>query len=349
MEIGVELIEKFFQNKCTKYEAKKVNQYFLDNPNELDKYLSNKEWIEFNPIIKIHPSISNKMKGVIKRKIKVKAIQISWFKYSAAAVFISLIICSYLFFKINDQKSIVQKTILDRSVHKPLFKILKNNTKNDIQYKFEDNSTVVLHNNSELHYYIPFEKNRRFVTLKGTATFEVSKDKLRPFIVETNELVVTVLGTKFKVDANEKLISSTVMLYEGKVAVKKINRKNNQEVEQFTLLPGDELRYNKVTKIIKIVNYNKQNIKASSTKISDNLSNSENWYMFNNQSLDEVFDQLSEIYNVKIIYDKVDLRNKNFIGKISKTDSLQNILNDIVLLNQLKLIKRNNSYFVRKK
>jgi hypothetical protein len=73
-----------------------------------------------------------------------------------------------------------------------------------------------------------------------------------------------------------------------------------------------------------------------------------NWYMFNDQELADVFDQLSIIYNVEIQYSSSDLRNKYFIGKLDKHDSLNEILKDIALLNHLSVIEREGCYIIRK-
>jgi hypothetical protein len=74
-----------------------------------------------------------------------------------------------------------------------------------------------------------------------------------------------------------------------------------------------------------------------------------NWYMFNNQSLPEVFDQLSSLYNQSIQYNRSDLNGKSFIGKIDKSDSLANILNTIGLLNDLSITQDEKGFNVSKK
>ena len=74
-----------------------------------------------------------------------------------------------------------------------------------------------------------------------------------------------------------------------------------------------------------------------------------NWYMFENQGLADVLDQLSIIYNVEIQYSSGDLHNKFFIGRLDKYDSLEDIINDIALLNHLSVAKREGCYVIRKR
>ena len=68
--------------------------------------------------------------------------------------------------------------------------------------------------------------------------------------------------------------------------------------------------------------------------------------IFDNYPLDVVFDQLQIIYNTKIIYDKAELGNRSFIGKMDKKDSLYHILKSIALLNNFGLHKQGDSLVI---
>ena len=64
-----------------------------------------------------------------------------------------------------------------------------------------DSSEVWLNAGSTITYPKTFTKENRVVTLDGEAYFSVRKDDAKPFIVETSQLSVKVLGTKFNVKA----------------------------------------------------------------------------------------------------------------------------------------------------
>jgi hypothetical protein len=70
--------------------------------------------------------------------------------------------------------------------------------------------------------------------------------------------------------------------------------------------------------------------------------------MFNNQPLAKVFDQLQDMYNVEIDYTAEEVRNKYFIGKFNRTDSLERILGQIATLNNLKVVKESGKFMIRK-
>lgn len=64
------------------------------------------------------------------------------------------------------------------------------------------------------------------------------------------------------------------------------------------------------------------------------------WYMFNNQPLEQVFNQLEGMFNVDIAYTRKDISKIYFIGTFNTSDSLDDILKQISVLNNLKVTKR---------
>jgi len=83
-----------------------------------------------------------------------------------------------------------------------------------------DGSEVTLAPNSAIN--VSFEKDLRVVELvKGKALFDVTANKQRPFVVQTDQLDVTVLGTSFEVRSGVTSFSATasVAVRHGKVRV----------------------------------------------------------------------------------------------------------------------------------
>lgn len=68
--------------------------------------------------------------------------------------------------------------------------------------------------------------------------------------------------------------------------------------------------------------------------------------MFNNQSLEQVFDQLALLYNVDIVYSKKDVFNIYFIGKFNKSDSLEAVISQISAVNNLTVTRQNNKFII---
>lgn len=83
-----------------------------------------------------------------------------------------------------------------------------------------DGSQVILNRASTLSVAVDQNKGPRRVRLDGDAFFEVEPDANRPFIVQTNELEIEVLGTSFYVDAREDVAQVQVIVESGRVAVR---------------------------------------------------------------------------------------------------------------------------------
>ncbi len=101
-----------------------------------------------------------------------------------------------------------------------IIKITKSTTsKQRSSLTLEDGSVVVLNSNSQLSYPEEFSLTSREISLRGEAFFDVSRDPGRPFIVRSDEVEITVLGTSFNVRAyGEDRIEVTVSSGEVKVA-----------------------------------------------------------------------------------------------------------------------------------
>jgi transmembrane sensor len=70
--------------------------------------------------------------------------------------------------------------------------------------------------------------------------------------------------------------------------------------------------------------------------------------MYNNQPLAQVFDHLSGIYGVMIVYEHKDVQQKYFVGQFRTTDSVELILHLITKANKLKYTREDNTYIIHK-
>ncbi len=218
----------------------------------------------------------------------------------------------------------------------------------------EDGSEVVLEDKSEITYVLPFQNQRRDITLKGKALFKVAKNLEMPFSVYSGDLMTTALGTEFMVTsfASERYV--TVRLLEGKVVVQSVDSIAKKLKSPFYLMPGQELVYDRRNAQTKIRSYRGAPVKGkmkeqpSFENPSLPLQMEGTWYMFNNQSLPNIFEQLESMFGTRIDYNSKELEKLYFIGKFDKADSLEYILRNITTINKLKLSKVKNRYVISK-
>lgn len=69
-----------------------------------------------------------------------------------------------------------------------------------------DGSIITLNKNSDIEFSRPFFENLRKINMhSGEAFFKVARDPENPFIVNTKDLTITVLGTSFNVRKNDSI------------------------------------------------------------------------------------------------------------------------------------------------
>ena len=194
-----------------------------------------------------------------------------------------------------------------------------------------DGSKITLNAESKLRYPYQFDKGPREVYLEGEAYFEVHHNSSQPFIVHSENLSTTVLGTKFDVSAYSGSKIITVSLLEGKVKVSKSEKEKINEI--CVLNQKEKLMYNKEKNI-------------SSFEPLDSLEAvgwKDNIYKFENEPLSEVLTQLARAYGLELkLTDRSVLKQKITI-KFEK-DSIQTIIEVIKSLTGLdyKIVEANN-------
>ena len=113
-----------------------------------------------------------------------------------------------------------------------------------------DGSTVFLNAGSQLVYPEFFKDKFREVFLVGEAFFNVFENKRQPFVVQTTDVRIKVLGTKFNVSAypSDKIIET--VLTEGQI---KLEPNHAGLFEPGTeLVPGQLASYDKASKKSKL-------------------------------------------------------------------------------------------------
>lgn len=129
---------------------------------------------------------------------------------------------------------------------------ISNDTKAVMEVRLKDGSQVFLKPKSRILFAEPFDASQRLVALEGEAFFKVFRDTLRPFLVNTNEVITKVLGTSFTVSAFLDEDNITVSVVTGKVSVmtKKDRNAASDSLEETILTPNQKIIYNKNKNVV---------------------------------------------------------------------------------------------------
>lgn len=166
------------------------------------------------------------------------------------------------------------------------------NVPNGKTFKIElsDGTLVHMNSGSSLRYPMQFGDNgNRLVTLQGEAYFEVSKDVNRPFIVQTDQINVRVLGTKFVMNSFKDAPVARTVLIEGSVALYKKEAQYNANTTA-VLSPGQMGELDKSKDQI--------TLKEVDTRIY--MDWLEGKLIFNHKSFPEILKRLERHFNIKI-------------------------------------------------
>lgn len=345
-------IENFLNGNGSPEELEKVKKA-LRLQNDLPEILEEDEWDQFVATDQLNSDISNDLLRNLRKEYQqpgsVRVVSMMK-KIAVAAVLIGIALVGWWMFNINSKSSEVLQAEITTDQKNPHWIVKDNHSGKPISITLNDQTKIVLYNNSQLRYQDSFLVNRRDVELIGEADFVVFKDKSRPFSVRSGEVLTKVLGTIFNIKTFEKAGSIRVRLFEGSVLIKRgtvvgkrdslilkpgqeyfLDKPQNRSVVRLMMLPDSKLQSNPVK-----------------NKIGSSVVVVNNWFQFDNQSLPDVLNQLEEIYGVRIEYKRKEIQNMYFIGKFEKGDSLQNILETIAILNRLHLRKEADKFIIAK-
>ncbi|QJD79755.1 FecR family protein [Spirosoma rhododendri] len=177
-----------------------------------------------------------------------------------------------------------------------------NDTKAVQQITLPDRSTVELAPASRISYPRTFGQKNRPVYLSGEATFAVTKNAAKPFLVYANEVVTKVLGTRFVVRAYTGESSVHVQVQSGQVAVyqnKPAETANKQH--GVLLLPNQQVVFNRQSDqfIKQIVDLPQIVVRPSSRERTATPA-----FTYSDTPIPQVIQDLQDAYGIEIRYNK---------------------------------------------
>ncbi|WP_430816603.1 FecR family protein [Carboxylicivirga sp. RSCT41] len=194
-----------------------------------------------------------------------------------------------------------------------------------------DGTVVDLNHGSQLTYEENFNSDIRKVKLVGEAFFDVTRNEEQPFVIETQQLTIEVLGTSFNVKAYNNTTESEVIVSSGKVSV------NAKEIDYNVVLSaGDAANYSSVSNNLATRKVFTSNYKAWKTKEID----------FDETPLPEVLKTIEETYHITIELDESIVIDDEIFGGSFSQHSLEHVLDAVCTTFNYKYEKQNGVYFI---
>ncbi|MFT4566570.1 MAG: transmembrane sensor [Saprospiraceae bacterium] len=223
-------------------------------------------------------------------------------------------------------------TIAIRAFNQPIEVVHKTAYGEQMNLQLPDGSVVVLNANSTIRY---FSNNTRNVWLEGEAFFEIEKkpETGEYFIVMTPDLLVTVLGTSFNVNARND--QTKVFLEEGRVEL----HMDDILEDHIEMDPGDEVTYSKKKK--------KLTEKRKNVSVLENASWKDGSLMFKKTPLQDALYDIEDIYGIHFKLESDELKQEEITGGIP----IKNLKITLETLNEvygIKIREEGKRYFISK-
>lgn len=319
-------IEKVISGTSTKENAREVadwfsssveGQQYLSDMLDKDAFLMEEEPEDFQNTIS--PYRSDVLLSKINRQIvRKKTIRLA---LSVAAVLLPLILITGFMVQLSNRYD-----LFGNSRYSEIY-VPKGEK---MQILFQDGSRAYLNSDTRLRYPEKFALLNREIFLEGEAYFQVASNKKRPFIVNTGETSVKVLGTSFNVNAYKDNKEIRIVLDEGEIV---FAARNNE----YRLNPGQKFIYDTENKQLYLVNVRNSG--------EESLWKS-NYIRLNDTPLRETLEILDRKFNIpfKVIDNKALAYSFNLL---SEDKSLNYILSELEKIAPVKFVEVNDTINVK--
>lgn len=311
-----DLITRYFLGKVTEQEAGELTNWLHASPEHLAQFDAAKaRWQGASDDLLAKANWS-----VLKRRMQrlnqldlnlapPRRKRFPFWQAASAALFITLIGLSGLFIQKSLDQAISSQSLVFETPRGQRSRVI-----------LGDSTIVWLNAESRLEV-MAFNTKKRTVTLTGQAHFNVTRNEEAPFVVQTQDYEVTVLGTVFDVMAYADMNRTVTTLLEGKVRI-------SRDVHAYDLQPGEQATWAGEALNIE--------------KVTD-VDRAEAWvnndFYFDDVPLEELLIRLGRWYDVEFEYNPDDLDDLRFSGAFKNEETIWQVLNIIKLYIPIKYEK----------
>lgn len=165
-----------------------------------------------------------------------------------------------------------------------------------------DSSFVHLNSGSKIRFPTSFTGKSRTVYLQGEAYFEINHDDKSNFIVNTEHIGISVLGTKFNVSSYPSDLTAETVLLEGSVAL------SGKKFTSQILKPGE----------MGLWDIDNNEFHRREVEVDDYIAWTKGQFLFHKKPFKEILKVLERKYNVTIKNNYPELNNGRYKGKFDE-------------------------------
>lgn len=197
-----------------------------------------------------------------------------------------------------------------------------------------DGSTIFMNSGSRVTYPASFEGNNRTIFVDGEIYARIAKDPSRPFIVRSGDATVRVLGTTFNLKSYSDSDRIEASLIEGSV---QLELNFNDASKQILMQPGNRVMFDRVSGNVEIQDFAARDFKS----FKDGRA-----LHFANLSMDDIAQELSRTFGVKIVVVDEHLARTKFFAYFTNSEDLDQILAAMNINGIMKIRKRDGVVYL---
>ncbi|MBS1771913.1 MAG: FecR domain-containing protein [Bacteroidetes bacterium] len=180
-----------------------------------------------------------------------------------------------------------------------------------------DGTTVTLNKNASITYPRTFNGEAREVKLEGEAFFNVTPDKIHPFIIHANEADIRVVGTSFNVKSNaevtEVIVETGIVEVRKKTKMVQLKPKQKSVVKKNVEAPSKEASEDELynyyrtkefvcngTPLYRLIEVLNEAYDAHIIINNEKIKDLPLTTTFHNESLDDILEVISGTFNITI-------------------------------------------------
>lgn len=322
------IADKFFNNQATTEKTERILKWF-ETP-EGRKYVQNRldvdaglmDRLELKDLVSELDSekLYSAIQGGIRKKRNVFSLQRrDWIGITVKAAAAILVIVSASMFSITHERYLESQTHDQQPI---VFQTAEEENSN---ITLADGTQIRLNSHTEIVISPGYLRGTREVTLIGEAYFDVAHNPNQPFVINTNQSSIEVLGTAFNVRSVSGQKNVQVAVFEGRVSFRSAKNESGQE-QLSVILSKNQYGY---------LDLNNRSMNVDDLAIENYLAWKSGWINFKEQTMHQICTQLHRIYSIECTFTDEQIRNFQLSAKFS-SESLEKTLEVIAMSLELE-------------
>ena len=197
-----------------------------------------------------------------------------------------------------------------------------------------DGTQLHLNSGSRITYPSAFTGKERRIFVEGEIFADVAKDPRKPFIIQSGEVGIRVLGTRFNFKSYANTDCIEVLLVEGSV---RFDIDAPTRKQQLTMKPGDMVQYDRATGDIDLTTFQPGHFKS----FADDRA-----IHFFNLRMRDIASDLERLFGTHIVILDEALAQARYFAYFTNNENLDQILSAINSDRKMQILRRDGVIYL---